>query len=65
MIPEILTTDMAIRDKILNNIRPKIPEYLLQRDNHCLSDKKNEKLNQKEKEILLSKIYQKEKYHDY
>ena len=30
MISEILATDMAIHGKVLNNIRSKIPEYLLQ-----------------------------------
>jgi len=33
MISEILATDMAIHGKILNNIRSKIPEYLLQENN--------------------------------
>jgi len=33
MISEILATDMAIHGKVLNNIRSKIPEYLLQENN--------------------------------
>ena len=33
MISEILATDMAIHGKILNNIRSKIPDYLLQDKN--------------------------------
>ena len=40
MISEILATDMAIHGKVLNNIRSKIPDFLLQGDKGCLSDRK-------------------------
>ena len=43
MISEILATDMAIHGKVLNNIRSKIPDFLLQGENGGLSDRKKMK----------------------
>ena len=43
MISEILATDMAIHGKILNNIRSKIPEHLLQEKNNNKNDNKIKK----------------------
>ena len=60
MISEILATDMAIHGKILNNIRSKIPDYLLQGDNkkkgkkfELISDIKNEETTNEEKQALF------------
>jgi hypothetical protein len=44
MISEILATDMAIHGKILNNIRSKIPDHLLQEKNDNKNDNKIKKL---------------------
>ena len=64
MISEILATDMAIHGKILNNIRSKIPDYLLQdkndnNDNYSpkkfelITDIKNEETTNEEKQALF------------
>ena len=65
MISEILATDMAIHGKVINNIRSKIPEYLLQQDNdsdkntevhkkfELISDINNEETTEEEKQALL------------
>ena len=61
MISEILATDMAIHGKILNNIRSKIPDYLLQgKDNNSkinkfelISDINNEETTNEEKQALF------------
>ena len=62
MISEILATDMAIHGKVLNNIRSKIPEYLLSnkvensnRNNQfeLITDIKNEEATNEEKQALF------------
>ena len=63
MISEILATDMAIHGKVLNNIRSKIPDYLLQENNEnnanklkkfeLITDLKNEETTSEEKQALL------------
>ena len=65
MVSEILATDMAIHGKIINNIRSKIPEYLLQENNNSennleknrkfelISDINNEETTDEEKQALL------------
>ena len=63
MISEILATDMAIHGKVLNNIRSKIPDYLLQEKNEnnvdklkkfeLITDLKNEETTSEEKQALL------------
>ena len=60
MISEILATDMAVHGKILNNIRSKIPDYLLQEDNSNTSNKfelitdiNNEETTNEEKQALF------------
>ncbi len=65
MISEILATDMAIHGKVINNIRSKIPEYLLQQDKdldknteihkkfELISDINNEETTEEEKQALL------------
>ena len=63
MISEILATDMAIHGKILNNIRSKIPDYLLQEKNEdndnkinkfeLISDINNEETTIEEKQALF------------
>ena len=60
MISEILATDMAIHGKILNNIRSKIPDYLLQEKSdkkvkkfELISDLKNEETTNEEKQALF------------
>ena len=64
MISEILATDMAIHGKILNNIRSKIPDYLLQEKNdnndnyspkkfELITDTKNEETTNEEKQALF------------
>ena len=64
MISEILATDMAIHGKILNNIRSKIPDYLLQEKNQnqdntkmkkfeLITDIKNEETTSEEKQALF------------
>ena len=64
MISEILATDMAIHGKILNNIRSKIPDYLLQEKNdnndnfspkkfELITDIKNEETTNEEKQALF------------
>ena len=64
MISEILATDMAIHGKILNNIRSKIPDHLLQEKNdnkndnkikkfELISDINNEETTNEEKQALF------------
>ena len=63
MISEILATDMAIHGKIINNIRSKIPEYLMQEKNNSnsnniqkfelITDINNEETTDEEKQALL------------
>ena len=64
MISEILATDMAIHGKILNNIRSKIPDYLLQDKNdnntndkmkkfELITDISNEETTSEEKQALF------------
>ena len=65
MISEILATDMAIHGKVLNNIRSKIPDYLLQERNdkeennnnikkfELISDINNEETTNEEKQALF------------
>ena len=64
MISEILATDMAIHGKILNNIRSKIPDFLLQEKNdkeennnikkfELISDINNEETTNEEKQALF------------
>jgi len=63
MISEILATDMAIHGKVLNNIRSKIPEYLLsneiENNNNknkkfeLITDIKNEETTSEEKQALF------------
>ena len=64
MISEILATDMAIHGKILNNIRSKIPDHLLQEKNdnkndnkikkfELISDTNNEETTNEEKQALF------------
>ena len=61
MVSEVLATDMAIHGKIINNIRSKIPEYLLQNNNNSethkkfelISDINNEETTEEEKQALL------------
>ena len=63
MISEILATDMAIHGKVLNNIRSKIPDYLLQEKNdnnnnkvkkfELISDINNEETTNEEKQALF------------
>ena len=62
MISEILATDMAIHGKVLNNIRSKIPEYLLtnEKDNknkvkkfELITDINNEQTTNEEKQALF------------
>jgi cAMP-specific phosphodiesterase 4/calcium/calmodulin-dependent 3',5'-cyclic nucleotide phosphodiesterase len=64
MISEILATDMAIHGKILNNIRSKIPDYLLQDKNdnnnndkmkkfELITDINNEETTSEEKQALF------------
>ena len=63
MISEVLATDMAIHGKVLNNIRSKIPDYLLQEknENNIVKEKKfelitdinNEETTNEEKQALL------------
>ena len=65
MVSEILATDMAIHGKVINNIRSKIPEYLLQENNNSennsekikkfelISDINNEETTDEEKQALL------------
>jgi hypothetical protein len=60
MISEILATDMAVHGKILNNIRSKIPDYLLQENNsnrsnkfELISDINNEETTNEEKQALF------------
>ena len=63
MISEILATDMAIHGKVLNNIRSKIPEYLLtneKEDNknkikkfELITDINNEQTTNEEKQALF------------
>ena len=65
MVSEILATDMVIHGKIINNIRSKIPEYLLQENNNSennsekmkkfelISDINNEETTDVEKQALL------------
>ena len=64
MISEILATDMAIHGKVLNNIRSKIPDHLLQeKDNkeennnikkfELISDINNEETTNEEKQALF------------
>ena len=65
MISEILATDMAIHGKVLNNIRSKIPDNLLQekkdkndKNNNIkkyelISDKNNEETTNEEKQALF------------
>ena len=61
MVPEILATDMAIHGKVINNIRSKIPEYLLEDNNNSetqkkfelISDINNEETTEEEKQALL------------
>ena len=64
MISEIFATDMAIHGKILNNIRSKIPDHLLQEKNdnkndnkikkfELISDINNEETTNEEKQALF------------
>ena len=61
MVSEILATDMAIHGKVINNIRSKIPEYLLEDNNNSetqkkfelISDINNEETTEEEKQALL------------
>jgi hypothetical protein len=61
MVSEILATDMAIHGKVINNIRSKIPEYLLEDNNssetqkkfELISDINNEETTEEEKQALL------------
>ena len=63
MISEILATDMAIHGKVLNNIRSKIPEYLLtnEKENNknkikkfeLITDINNEQTTNEEKQALF------------
>ena len=64
MISEILATDMAIHGKVLNNIRSKIPDFLLQEKNdkeennnikkfELISDINNEETTNEEKQALF------------
>ena len=63
MISEILATDMSIHGKILNNIRSKIPEYLLNANENnkkneikkfeLISDINNEETTNEEKQALF------------
>ena len=63
MISEILATDMAIHGKVLNNLRSKIPDYLLQDKNdnndnkvkkfELISDINNEETINEEKQALF------------
>jgi hypothetical protein len=63
MISEVLATDMSIHGKILNNIRSKIPEYLLNANENnkkneikkfeLISDINNEETTNEEKQALF------------
>ena len=63
MISEILATDMAIHGKVLNNIRSKIPDYLLTNEKEnsknkikkfeLITDINNEKTTNEEKQALF------------